>query len=97
MTSAPTAKVLSEALEEAVGGDRVRAAVFVTFRFDPEFFEHAVLPCLFGRGFSTDREIRRVQVGEALRGVDHVAVYFEKSGLVPTGAARLDYRRVGIS
>ncbi len=97
MSSAPTTKVLSEALEEAVGGGRVRAAVFVTFRFDPEFFEHAVLPCLFGRGFSTDREIRRVQVGEALRGVDHVAVYFEKSGLVPTGAARLDYRRVGIS
>ena len=32
-------QVLSEALQAATDGWRVRAAVFLTFRFDPAFFE----------------------------------------------------------
>jgi hypothetical protein len=46
------------------------------------FFEHAVLPILFRRGFSDNEVVRRVQLEEALRDVDHVAVYYDRSGLI---------------
>ena len=36
--------VLSEKFEEHMAGRRLLAAAFVTFRFDPEFFEQQVLP-----------------------------------------------------
>ena len=35
MPSAPEIRVLSQALEQAVGESRVRVAVFVAFQFDP--------------------------------------------------------------
>ena len=36
--------ILSEKFEEHLDGRHLVAAVFVTFRFDPEFFEQQVLP-----------------------------------------------------
>lgn len=36
--------VLAEKLKEEIGGQKVRAAVFHTFNFDPEFFENYLLP-----------------------------------------------------
>lgn len=48
MTEIPHA-VLSEKLEELIDGRRLVAAVFITFRFDPEFFEQQVLPVFLVR------------------------------------------------
>jgi hypothetical protein len=96
--SAPEKRVLSQSLEAAVGDGRVRVAVFVAFQFDASFFEHAILPLLFRRGFSEDEGVRRAQLDEALRDLDHLAVYYDRSGLLTeTGPARLDYRRIGVS
>ena len=98
MQSAPQTQVLSQALEAAIGEARVRVAVFVSFQLDPAFFERSILPLLFRRGFSDNEAVRRAQLDEALRELEHVAVYYDRSGLITeNGPARLDYRRIGLS
>lgn len=89
--------VLSDALQEAINGRRVKAAVFLTFQFDPAFFEEEVLPQLFTQSFSHVAKVRLLQLEEALRQVDHVAVYYDRRGLGDAQAARLDYRRIGLA
>ena len=61
--------VLSEQFEQQLGGRRLLAAVFVTFRFDPEFFEQQVLPVFLDVPTSHAEAIRRVQLEDALRDV----------------------------
>jgi hypothetical protein len=91
--------VLSDALTQVVGGRRVTAAVFTTFEFEPDFFELHVLPCLFPNvAWSHMPNVKRVQVGEALLGLEHVAVFYDRRGLRPEGgASRLDYERIGLA
>ena len=91
-------QVLSQAVERAIGGGRVRTAAFITYQFDPAFFEHSVLPLLFARGFTEGENVRRAQLDEALQELDHIAVYYDRHGLITErGPARLDYQRVGVS
>jgi hypothetical protein len=98
MPSAPETHVLSQALGQAIGESRVRVAVFVAFEFDPTFFEHSILPLVFRRGFSNNEAVRRAQLEEELQEIDHVAVYYDRSGLrTAGGGARLDYQRIGVS
>ena len=40
-------KVLSEAFQQAMEGWRLRSAVFLTFGFNPGFFEQEILPIFF--------------------------------------------------
>lgn len=95
----PRQIVLADALIEAIAGRRVKAAVFTTFEFDPAFFELHVLPCLFPEGaWSHMPNVRRLQVGDALRSLPHVAVFYDRRGLKPSGgAARLDYERIALA
>ena len=90
--------VLSEQFEARLGDRRLLAAVFVTFRFDPEFFEQQVLPVFLGVPTSHSEAIRRVQLEDALKEVPHrVAVYYDQSGLNSDAkSARLDVSRVPI-
>ena len=90
--------VLSEQFEEHLGGRRLLAAVFVTFRFDPEFFEQQVLPVFLDVPTSHAEAIRRVQLEDALKEVRHrVAVYYDQNGLdADAKPARLDVSRVPI-
>ena len=90
--------ILSEQLHQAIGGRRVKAAVFTTYQFDPGFFEEEVLLILFEQSFSHVPRIRSVQMEEALRGVNHLAVYYDRRGLVAGGTpARLDVRRIPLA
>ena len=66
--------VLSQRFGEAIGGRRVRSAVFITFSFDPGFFELQVLPLLFSQSFGQVDKVRLLQLEDALRGIDHLAV-----------------------
>lgn len=92
----PTA-VLSQSLADAVGGRRVRAAVFTTYCFDPGFFELNVLPLLFDQSFSQADKLRLIQLEDALREVDHLAVYYDRCALSQDAEpARLDYRRIDV-
>jgi len=90
--------VLSEHLEERLHGRRVIAAVFLTFRFDPAFFEQEVLPVFMNIPVSHAPAIRLVQLEDALRLVPSgVAVYYDQNGLVPeAGPAKLDVQRIPI-
>lgn len=90
--------VLSDQLEEHLGGRRLLAAVFVTFRFDPEFFEQQVLPVFLDVATSHSEAIRRVQMEDVLKEVPHrVAVYYDQNGLdADAKPARLDVSRVPV-
>jgi hypothetical protein len=97
MTNIPRA-VLSEQIEEHLGGRRLLAAVFVTFHFDPEFFEQQVLPIFLNVPTSHSEAIRRVQLEDVLKDVRHrVAVYYDQNGLGQNPQpARLDVSRVPV-
>jgi hypothetical protein len=95
----PHQMVLSEALANAVGRRRVKAAVFATFEFEPEFFELNVLPCLFPDvAWSHMPNVKRVQIGKCLTGIEHLAVIYDRRGLKPAnGSAHLDYERIAVT
>jgi len=90
--------VLSEQFEEQLVGRRLLASVFVTFRFDPEFFEQQVLPVFLDVSTSHAEAIRRVQLEDVLKDVRHrVAVYYDQNGLdADAKPARLDVSRVPV-
>ncbi|MHC2400966.1 hypothetical protein ACVMGC_005510 [Bradyrhizobium barranii subsp. barranii] len=91
---------LSDALQSLIGGRRLVSAVFLTFKFDPAFFEQEILPVLFDVPLSHAAAVRLVQLEDALRTIGgEVAVYYDAKGLITTGAAsaKLDVRRVPIA
>jgi hypothetical protein len=94
----PPTAVLSDELKSTVAGRRLVAAVFLTFRFEPEFFEQQVLPLLFDISLSHAEAIKRVQMEDLLREVRHgVAVYYDQNGLAADAkSARLDVRRIAV-
>jgi hypothetical protein len=98
MAELPPHSVLSEQLEERLRGRRLVAAVFLTFRFDPEFFEQEVLPIFLDVPLSHASVIKMVQLEDALRSVPiGVAVYYDQNGLVPeAGSSKLDVKRIAV-
>jgi len=90
--------VLSESLHQRLRDRRLISGVFLTFRFDPGFFEQEVLPVLLDAPVSHAAVIRLVQLEDALRAVPGpIAVYYDANGLVcDTGAAKLDVRRIPV-
>lgn len=97
MTTPPRA-VLSEHLEERVRGRRLLAGMFLTFRFDPGFFEQEVLPVFFDIPLSHAPAVKLIQLEDALHSVPHgVAVYYDHNGIIPAaGGGRLDVKRIPI-
>jgi hypothetical protein len=95
MPSAPPSAVLSEAFQAHLEGRRVRTAVFLTFSFEPGFFEQQILPVFLDVPLSQADAVRMVQLEDVVRGVDHVAVYYDPRGLIASGESpRLDVRRI---
>ncbi|MBI2893940.1 MAG: hypothetical protein HYY06_10340 [Deltaproteobacteria bacterium] len=91
--------VLSEQLQERLRGRRLVSAIFVTFQFDPGFFEQEVLPVLLDVPLSHAAAIRLVQLEDAIRTVPgQIAVYYDANGLVASdaGSAKLDVQRVPV-
>jgi len=78
---------------------RLRSAVFLTYQFDPGFFEQEVLPVFLDVPLSHAAAIRLVQIEDALRALPgQIAVYYDANGLVLSdmGPAKLDVRRVPV-
>ena len=98
MPEKPPTGVLSDELKSAIASRRLVAAVFLTFRFDPDFFEQQVLPLFFDVPLNHAEAIKRVQMEDLLREIPHgVAVYYDQNGLVADAKpARLDVRRIAI-
>jgi hypothetical protein len=91
--------VLSDQLEGRINGRRLVAAVFLTFEFDPGFFEQQILPELLDVPLSHAKGIRLVQLEDALRScAGRVAVYYDADHLVSSeaGSAHLDVQRVPV-
>lgn len=91
--------VLSEHLQERMKGRRMRAAVFLTYEFDPGFFEQEILPVLVDVPLSHAVPIRLVQLEDALRTIPgQIAVYYDANGLIAgdAGSAKLDVRRIPV-
>ncbi|MYD79502.1 MAG: hypothetical protein F4X44_02685 [Gammaproteobacteria bacterium] len=89
--------VLSQRVVEALQERRLRSALFTTYTFDPGFFELEVLPLLFRQSFSQAEKVKLLQLEDALRDVDHIAVYYDRNALSQDATpARLDYRRIDV-
>lgn len=89
--------VLSEHFQERMKGRRLLSAVFLTYQFEPGFFEQEVLPVLLDVPLSHSVPIRLVQLEDALKELrGEIAVYYDANGLVvgDAGSARLDVRRI---
>lgn len=91
--------ILSDQLEKCIRGRRVIAAVFLTFEFDPGFFEQEIVPVLLNLSVSHAKAIRLVQLEDALRPcAGNIAVFFDADRLVKgsAGSAHLDVRRIPV-
>lgn len=91
-------EVLSEHFQKHMAGRRLVAGVFLTFRFDPAFFEQEILPVFLDIPLSHAAAIKLVQLEEALRSIPRgITVYFDQNGLVPeAGPAKLDFKRIAV-
>lgn len=97
MSSFPC-QVLSQAITDRIAGRKVKAALFLTYEFDPAFFEVEVLPTLFDEAYSHEAAVKLLQLEDAMRSlVAPIAVYYDRNGLrAEGGGSRLDVQRVPI-
>ena len=90
-------KVLGQQLAEVINGRRVRTAVFTTYNFDPGFFENHILPILFDKPFHQVEKVRLIQMEDAIRSLDDIAVYYDRTALSQDAQpAQLDFRRIDV-
>jgi hypothetical protein len=97
MTDEPPRDVLTQRLQEAIGGRTVESALFTTFRFEPAFFEQEILTALFDVTWHHVPKLRILQFEEVLRRVSgKLAVYYDQRALVESdlGSPALDVRRI---
>jgi hypothetical protein len=85
--------ILSDTIRSLLSGRRVTAGVFMTYTFEPQFFEEEVLSLLSDEMVSAEPKLRILQLEELLRSsIGSIAVYYDRGGLRGDGAARLDVR-----
>ena len=97
MSELPRA-VLSDHFQELMLGKRLISAVFLTFRFDPAFFEQEVLPIFLDIPLSHASAIRLVQMEGVLNRIGaQMAVYYAENGLmIGETSAKLPIQRVPV-
>jgi hypothetical protein len=95
-TALPKPLVLTDALLAAMGGDRLVAAVFLTYQFEPPFFEDHILAPLCGLDARGSPTVRRITLEERLRDLDLLVLY-DQRGLVANGPMRQAIRAVPLS
>ena len=97
MATMPRA-VLSDQLEERLRQRRLVAGMFLTYQFEPDFFENQILPLFFDLSASPASKLRLLQLDEALHSVTHgVAVYYDRNGLLQgAGPSRLAIKRISM-
>lgn len=92
-------EVLSDHFSDRLSGLRPVAAVFLTYQFEPGFFEKEVLPVLFDIPIGHAIPIRLLRLEDELRKLQgRVAVYYDHGGLVASdsGSCELDVRRIPV-
>ena len=96
-TTIPEPRVLSDAVIDAMQGDRLVAAVFLSFQFSPPFFEDSILAPLCGVDGRGSPIIRRLLLEERLRELQDVLVLYDQQGLMPEGPLLQQVRAVPVS
>lgn len=88
-------RVLSEAVQEALGDRTVTSLVFCTHDLEPQFFEQEVLPVFIGNDLKHNRRTRELQLDYAIREQEiAIDVFYEARALADfEGSARLMWRR----
>ena len=87
MTGVPHG-ILSEALQERIGSRRLKAAVFLTYEFDPAFFEEEVLSVFLDVPLSHSPTVRLLQLDDVLRATGaQISVRDDFHFLAKAGAA----------
>lgn len=91
-------QILSDHLADRLSGKKVLSAVFLTYRFDPGFFESEVLPTLFEGVGAQAAVLRLLRLEQPLsRIAGRVAVYYDHRGLEASEkSATLDVQRIPI-
>ena len=72
--------VITQKLLELIAGSEIKAALFTTYTFEPDFFELDVIPVLLSQnvGYSEDDRVKRCMVRENLREADlPIDVYYD--------------------
>jgi len=97
-----TPESITDKLSSVIGGREVRAAVFTTFNFEPEFFELDVIPVLLNQGiaYSADDRVKTFQVREALRESGlQIDVFYDKQIFMqrPEQSPQMEYLCHGVS
>ena len=97
MAEIPTS-VLSERFQTYMKGRRLKTGVFLTFAFDPGFFEQEVLPVFVDVPLSQSPALRLLQLEEAIQSqIDDLAVYYDAKALeAGAQSAKLDVRRMPV-
>jgi hypothetical protein len=93
----PDPRVLADAVLESMKGDRLVAAVFLSFQFAPEYFEDSILAPLCGVENRGSPAIRRLLLEERLRELEQVLVLYDHAGLEPDGPLRQEVRAVPVA
>jgi hypothetical protein len=91
--------ILSDHFQDRLSGKRLLSAVFVTYQYDPGFFEQEILPVFVDVPLSHQFQIRLVQLEDTLRDMKgDIAVYYDHEGLVvsDSGSAHLDTARIPV-
>lgn len=96
-TTLPEPRVLSDAVIDAMQGDRLVAAIFLSFQFSPPFFEDSILAPLCGVDGRGSPTIRRLLLEERLRELQDVLVLYDQQGLMPEGPLLQQVRAVPVS
>jgi hypothetical protein len=80
-------------------GQRLRAAVFLTFKFDPGFLEQEVIPVFVDVALSNVSALRLPQLEDAIqRQGCLIAVYYDRNGLeAGVQSPKLNLRRVPVA
>jgi hypothetical protein len=92
-------EVLSEHFQKRLEKRKLVSALFLTYTFDPGFFEQEILPVFLDQPFSHVSEVRLVQMEDALRELPgKIAVYYDDAGIQQTesGSAKLDVARIPV-
>ena len=98
MTEIPQS-ILSDHFQDRLSNKKLIAAVFVTYQYDPGFFEQEILPVFLDVAFSHLSQVRLVQLEDELRRLKgDIAVYYDFGGLVSSdsGSAHLDTARIPV-
>ena len=100
MDSRINTKILSEHFKELLEGYTVKVGVFLTYMFDPAFFEQRVLPAFFNVT-NDDIKIRLKQLEEEIQNTScNLSVYYDLHGLQNCGnkfmSPKLDIRRIPV-